>query len=482
MLTELLTRRAPAHFHSKRDTTSRNRASSLAHRVLSLSPIPPQQVTETPLTASGTRRQVSRSARHLSVALVLAYAGAVVVGRSRRWRGRVRRGGRSARTRCGGAGRHCELAMRPEHPAAMMAWAKTLGERMRDALSASHGPSTAVRCAAREFTLALHRGGRSRQLSVPTRRALGLSTFVFDRGFEGVVSSSARRRAVAGMESGRYTVHTEEQRACTATGARRYANGTQRPCRHASLWLPARALDDTTVRTGRSKKVNHATLLVAARALCGLAICVPFASILSPACTTVVDGTAAACSGTTIGDPMLQQCAPIVDAGSPDSRVDAGIAGCSTNAECTAAEPLEACCTWLAAPTDELADGVGLHRYSTDNPSAVPDLSCLANPAARGTPAKVRLTGYVRLYGRGNDSAGVKVTAFAESHPKAPDGTFNEAPDGSVDTAPLGVYETTTQDAAPALRGARFASTRSRASRPKRRSYSRPAMRAVARG
>jgi hypothetical protein len=102
--------------------------------------------------------------------------------------------------------------------------------------------------------------------------------------------------------------------------------------------------------------------------------------------------------------------------------------GCMTTSSCTAQEPLNACCTWVAAPHDPLADGVNLHRYSTTNVNAKPDLSCLTNPGTLGTPQMVTLTGYVWLFSSGVDSSNVEVSVFTENTPTTPDGSISNSP------------------------------------------------------
>lgn len=126
-------------------------------------------------------------------------------------------------------------------------------------------------------------------------------------------------------------------------------------------------------------------------------------------------------SPVTVDDTGLQQCA-----------------SCTPDSSCTAAEPLDACCTWVASPTSALADGIGLHRYSTSSPSAVPDLSCLVQPGTLGVPQTVTLTGYLWLFASGQDSTGVQVDVYAENHP--------ETPDGTIGSTSLGTYTTTTSD------------------------------------
>jgi hypothetical protein len=125
--------------------------------------------------------------------------------------------------------------------------------------------------------------------------------------------------------------------------------------------------------------------------------------------------TTSCANAPTVEDTSLQQCS-----------------SCSTSAACTSQEPLQACCTWVAQPHDALADGINLHRYSTTNPNATPDLSCLtAAPAGLGTPQMVTLTGYVWLFSSGVDSQGVNVDVYAENTPTTPDGSIGATPLGS---------------------------------------------------
>jgi hypothetical protein len=94
--------------------------------------------------------------------------------------------------------------------------------------------------------------------------------------------------------------------------------------------------------------------------------------------------------------------------------------------------------------------GIGEHRFSTSDPGATPDLSCLAQPGAicsAGTPEfcpqLVTLTGYVWLFASGQDSANVTVEVLAETRTTAPDASVSTSA-GSFSTAPIGVPFTTT--------------------------------------
>ncbi len=97
--------------------------------------------------------------------------------------------------------------------------------------------------------------------------------------------------------------------------------------------------------------------------------------------------------------------------------VDQDFAGCSTCAlpdggtECMTSGSVNACCVCVLEPTTTLARAVGLHDYSTTSPSAV-DFSCLAAPPKAGPVHTTTLTGYVKIFSSGTDTAGVKVQVF----------------------------------------------------------------------
>src|SRR5207302_8680396 len=104
------------------------------------------------------------------------------------------------------------------------------------------------------------------------------------------------------------------------------------------------------------------------------------------------------------------------------------VSAAATPATCTAPRPINACCTFVAAPTNELERGVGLNRYSTSDRNV--DLGCLDNPGKLGTPQTAKLTGYVRLFSTGEDSAGVKIEIFKEGK----DGALGELVGAAVTT------------------------------------------------
>src|SRR5450755_3402964 len=80
---------------------------------------------------------------------------------------------------------------------------------------------------------------------------------------------------------------------------------------------------------------------------------------------------------------------------------------------CTDAKPIDACCDYVAAPTSPIQRAVGLHYFSGSDANAV-DLGCLDTPPTATTSQTVAMTGYVKLFSNGNDSAGVKIEIFQE--------------------------------------------------------------------
>ncbi len=88
------------------------------------------------------------------------------------------------------------------------------------------------------------------------------------------------------------------------------------------------------------------------------------------------------------------------------------VAANASPASCKGSRNVDACCAFVAAPTQELARGTGLNRYSSNDPAV--KLGCLDDPGTVGTPKTVTLKGWVRLFSGGGDSAGVKVEIFEE--------------------------------------------------------------------
>jgi hypothetical protein len=65
----------------------------------------------------------------------------------------------------------------------------------------------------------------------------------------------------------------------------------------------------------------------------------------------------------------------------------------------------------VQSPTATLARATGLHDYSSKT-GTTPDFSCLATPPKAGTPQMGTLTGFVKIFSSGTDTAGVKVQIF----------------------------------------------------------------------
>src|SRR5688572_14634869 len=68
-------------------------------------------------------------------------------------------------------------------------------------------------------------------------------------------------------------------------------------------------------------------------------------------------------------------------------------------AACKPPRTVNACCAWVQAPSQVIARGTGLNRYSTNDPTI--DLACLDAPAAAGASKTITLEGHVRLFSSG---------------------------------------------------------------------------------
>lgn len=80
--------------------------------------------------------------------------------------------------------------------------------------------------------------------------------------------------------------------------------------------------------------------------------------------------------------------------------------------QCRAPRNVNACCTFVQAPGEELARGTNLVRNSSSDPAL--QLGCLDAPAAQGAPKTVTLKGFLRVFSSGNDSKGSKIEVFKE--------------------------------------------------------------------
>jgi hypothetical protein len=136
---------------------------------------------------------------------------------------------------------------------------------------------------------------------------------------------------------------------------------------------------------------------------------VPFAaSCVVLACSS--GGSSSGSSGTTSSGGAACDSAPKVEK-------DAYCETCTMSAsatpnQCKPPRTVNACCAWVAAPTQTLSRGTGLNRFSSSDPGI--QLGCLDDPGTVGTPKTVTLKGFVRLFSSGNDSTGVKIEIFKE--------------------------------------------------------------------
>jgi len=144
---------------------------------------------------------------------------------------------------------------------------------------------------------------------------------------------------------------------------------------------------------------------------------------------------------------VAQGCSSNTIAGTPqDGGAEGGNAGCTDDVtkdehcascvapanasptSCRAPRTVNACCTFVSAPSVEVARGTGLNRYSSTDPTL--KLGCLDDPGALEAPQTVTMKGFVRLFSSGNDSAGVKVEVYKEG----PNGSLGEKIGTAVET------------------------------------------------
>src|SRR5262245_32629407 len=130
------------------------------------------------------------------------------------------------------------------------------------------------------------------------------------------------------------------------------------------------------------------------------ALLLPFAgsAVLVLACSS---GSSSSSSGSPSGGSACET-APKVE---KDSYCEPSTMSASaTPNSCKAPRTVNACCAWVAPPTQTLSRGVGLNRYSSND--AAIQLGCLDDPGTVGTSKTITLKGHVRLFSSGNDSAG----------------------------------------------------------------------------
>ena len=96
--------------------------------------------------------------------------------------------------------------------------------------------------------------------------------------------------------------------------------------------------------------------------------------------------------------------------------------------KCNAPRTVEACCTFVQPPTQELVRGTGLNRNSSSDPTI--QLACLDNPGELGASKTVTLKGFLRVFSSGGDSAGVKIEIYKEGK----DGALGDLVGAAIET------------------------------------------------
>ncbi len=118
---------------------------------------------------------------------------------------------------------------------------------------------------------------------------------------------------------------------------------------------------------------------------------------------TLVDGGSSGNVATCDGTPAL---------GKADFCKACTISPTAVPNTCKAPRTINACCTFVQPPSQELARGTGLVRSSSKDP--VLQLGCLDDPGVVGASKAFTLKGFVRVFSSGSDSAGVKIEIFKE--------------------------------------------------------------------
>jgi hypothetical protein len=110
------------------------------------------------------------------------------------------------------------------------------------------------------------------------------------------------------------------------------------------------------------------------------------------------DGGSSSGGGDVTMDEYCEKCTP-----SPQAELK----------ECRPPRAVSACCVCVAAPpSTDVKRGIGLHYFSSTDPTV--NLGCLGSAPAQGTPQTIKLKGFVKLFSSGNDSEGVKIEIFKE--------------------------------------------------------------------
>jgi len=118
---------------------------------------------------------------------------------------------------------------------------------------------------------------------------------------------------------------------------------------------------------------------------------------------TLADGGASSSGGTCAAAPLLTKA---------DYCKACTISPSAVPGTCRAPRTVDACCTFVQPPSQELVRGTGLVRSSSTDGTL--QLACLDAPGGLGTSKTITLKGFVRLFSSGNDSAGVKLEIYKE--------------------------------------------------------------------
>lgn len=154
--------------------------------------------------------------------------------------------------------------------------------------------------------------------------------------------------------------------------------------------------------------------------LCGaLLFVIPLATACSSSNSTPLADAGAGGTASCEGAPVL---------GKADFCKSCTLSANASPNKCIAPRTVEACCTFVQPPTQELVRGTGLNRNSSTDPAI--QLGCLDNPGELGTPKTVTLKGFLRVFSSGGDSAGVKIEIYKEGK----DGALGDLVGAAVET------------------------------------------------
>ncbi len=151
---------------------------------------------------------------------------------------------------------------------------------------------------------------------------------------------------------------------------------------------------------------------------CGLALVVSAACSSSNTAPLADAGSSNSASGGS-GSGALS-CDAVPTLGKADFCKSCTVAAGAIPNTCRPPRTVNACCSYVQPPAQELVRGTGLNLHSSNDPTI--NLGCLDAPGELGTPKTVTLNGFLRVFSSGGDSAGVKIEIFKEG----PNGALGE--------------------------------------------------------